>query len=650
MPRAAEQEREWLEADGLGGFASGTASGLRTRRYHGLLLVARKPPTERMLLVHGCDVWLEGPAGRVALSSQAYLPDAVAPDGGERIESFAADPWPRWSYRLPDGGLVRHELFALHGAALVALRWSLADAARARGAARLVVRPFLSGRDYHALHRENPAFRFEPTAQGDERQVFQPYPDVPAVHALANGRYRHEPLWYRGFRYDAERERGFEHSEDLAAPGVFEFDLGRGDALLLLAAGGHEDRLGARTTPAARVFAALEQSERSRRAAFASPALRAADAYLVRRGSGHTIVAGYPWFTDWGRDTFIALRGLCLATGRLDVAREILLEWSGAVSEGMLPNRFPDAGEAPELNAVDASLWFVVAVHELLEALARAGRPAPEAERARLVAACGAILGGYSRGTRYGIRADSDGLLAAGEPGVQLTWMDAKIGDHVVTPRSGKPVEVQALWINALALASAWDPRWKEPAERAAAAFEPRFWHEPGGYLCDVVDAEHRPGAIDASFRPNQIFAVGGLPRMLLAGERARRVVDAVEQRLLTPLGLRSLAPEDPAYVPRYAGGPAERDRSYHQGTVWPWLIGPFAEAWLRVRGNTPAARALARARFLPPLEAHLSEAGLFHVSEIADAEAPHRPAGCPFQAWSQGELLRLQLGLLAEP
>ncbi len=647
---STDASREWLEADGLGGFASGTVSGLRTRRYHGLLLVARKPPTDRILLVHGFDAWLEAGDGRIGLSSQAYLPDVTDREGALRIESFSADPWPRWRLRLPAGGVIQHDLFVAHGAPLVALRWSFSGAAVADTVARLCVRPFLSGRDYHALHRENPSFRFEPELQGDERLRFRPYPDVPAVRVLANGRFRSEPLWYRGFRYDAERERGFEHSEDLAAPGVFDFDLRLGDAYLIFAAGAAEDRIGSGDRSAELVYRELESAERARRARFASPLLRAADAYLVRRGHGHTIVAGYPWFTDWGRDTFIALRGLCLATGRLELAREILLEWSGAVSQGMLPNRFPDAGETPEYNAVDASLWFVVAVHELFEAQASAGGPISPGQRERLIAACTAILEGYTRGTRYGIRMDSDGLLAAGAKGVQLTWMDAKIGDFVVTPRIGKPVEIQALWANALALASTWDARWEKPALRVSEAFDARFWCEAGGHLCDVVDVDHAAGSSDASFRPNQIFAVGGLPQMLLGGERARRVVDAVEQRLLTPLGLRSLAPGEPGYTPHYAGGPAERDRAYHQGTVWPWLIGPFVEAWVRVRGNTSEARAEARQRFLPPLEAHLSDAGIGHVSEIADAEAPHRPAGCPFQAWSLGELLRLKLVVLAEP
>jgi predicted glycogen debranching enzyme len=350
------------------------------------------------------------------------------------------------------------------------------------------------------------------------------------------------------------------------------------------------------------------------------------------------VIAGYPWFTDWGRDTLISLRGLCLATGRLDDARAILLEWSAAVSNGMLPNRFPDRGEAPEFNSVDAALWFVVAVHDFLDA-------APDAaahDRQALDSAVDAIVSGYARGTRYGIRADDDGLLAAGQPGLQLTWMDARVGDRVVTPRIGKPVEVQALWLNALHIAGRQSERWRSFEARGRAAFAARFWNDAAGALHDVVDVDHRAGTVDATIRPNQIFAVGGLPVQVLDGERARRVVDTIEARLATPLGLRSLAPGEPGYTPHYQGGASERDAAYHQGTVWPWLIGAFVEAWVRVRGSTAEARRAARARFLDPLLGHLDEAGLGHLPEIADGAAPHTPRGCPFQAWSVGEALRL--------
>ena len=271
------------------------------------------------------------------------------------------------------------------------------------------------------------------------------------------------------------------------------------------------------------------------------------------------------------------------------------------------------------------------------------------AVRALLRAAVDATLVAFMRGTRHGIRCAPDGLLAAGEPGLQLTWMDAKVGDRVVTPRIGKPVEVQALWLNALRLAGGSSAQHRATFRRGVEAFHRRFWNESGGFLYDVVDVDHHAGAVDPSFRPNQILAVGGLPLQLVDGERARRIVDAVEERLLTPLGLRSLAPDDAAYVPRAQGGVRERDAAYHQGTVWPWLIGPFVEAWVRVRGSTTAAKGEARARFLAPLLRHLDVAGLGHISEIADGDPPHTPRGCPFQAWSVGEALRLDLSVLAE-
>jgi predicted glycogen debranching enzyme len=482
-----------------------------------------------------------------------------------------------------------------------------------------------------------------------ERVTWRPYESLPPILSLADATYRHAPLWYRDFLLTEERARGFEHHEDLASPGELTWDLvPGGQAVWLLAAPGLEGADGFDRGRAATVVDRLRTAEARRRGTFPTRLHRSADQYLVRRGQGMTIIAGYPWFTDWGRDTFIALRGLCLAGGRLDDARAILLEWSGAVSQGMLPNRFVEQGDAPEFNAVDASLWYVIAVHEFQAAMDRGRRRLPAAERARLLDAVDAIMQGYAAGTRYNIRMDTDGLIMAGVPGVQLTWMDARVGDWVVTPRIGKPVEIQALWINALRLAAARDQKWARIHGRATAAFRERFWNAGGGWLYDVVDVDHKPGAVDPSFRPNQIFAVGGLPFAVLEGPQAQQIVAAVEQRLWTPLGLRSLAPGDPSYKPHYAGGPVERDGAYHQGTVWPWLAGAFVQAWIRVRGDSPGVRLEARERFLQPLLDHLEVAGLGHVSEVADAEPPFTPGGCPFQAWSVGEVLRLDQEILA--
>jgi predicted glycogen debranching enzyme len=636
---AAGEHVEWLEADGLGGFASGTAAGIRTRRYHAALLAAATPPTGRQVLVAGVEAHVETAAGSFALSSHRYAPDVVHPDGAARIAAYVCDPWPRWEFVLGTGMRVEHSILVPRGLPMVVIRWRAIDRA---AAGRLIVRPLLAGRDYHALQRENDAFRFAPDREG-ELLIWRPYDGGQPIAALSNGAYEHAPDWYRNFLYSAERDRGLDHVEDLACPGTIAVDLSQRDAVLILAAGTGNALEQLRRQEALDLADRIASSERARRASLGDALMQAADAYVVRRGSGATLVAGYPWFTDWGRDTFIAMRGLCLATRRFDLARQILLEWSGAVSEGMLPNRFPDAGEAPEFNAVDASLWFVVAAHEWLEA----DRDAGPADRRAVEAAIEAILDGYARGTRFGIRADADGLLAAGTPGLQLTWMDARVGDQVVTPRIGKPVEVQALWINALWAASRFSSHWTASFERALAAFQGRFWNESRGMLFDVVDADHEPGRDDAAFRPNQVFAIGGLPLVLLDVQRARQVVDAVEAHLVTPLGLRSLAPGEPGYVGRYAGDAASRDGAYHQGTVWPWLMGPFVEAWVRVRGNTAAVRRAARARFLTPLLAAAGGEGPAHLPEVADGDAPHRPGGCPFQAWSVGEALRLDRSVL---
>ncbi len=632
-------DAEWLEADGLGGFASGTVSGIRTRRYHALLLTATTPPAGRMALVNGFDAWVETPRGNFALSSQRYVPDVIHPDGIARLETFKHEPWPRWTWRIDDDLVIEQEVFMVHGKSAVFVAWKLIG--ELHGLVTLKARPFLSIRDFHGMQHENAAFRFEPS-ESFEHVVWQPYDGAPGVVARSNGHYRHEPTWYRNFLYSEEAARGLDATEDLASPGVFHWDLAAKPAVWVFTPG--DQRLN-HLESTEELYVMTRRAELARREAFESPLHRAADAYLVKRGAGRTIIAGYPWFGDWGRDTFIALRGLCIATGRLEDARDILVEWAGAVSEGMLPNRFPDHGEAPEFNSVDASLWYVIAVHEYICA-AETHRPASfivDCHTQKLRTAVEDILAGYSSGTRFGIRADEDGLLACGQPGVQLTWMDAKVGDWVVTPRIGKPVEIQALWINALWIGLQSSSRWEHLFERARASFAERFWNEATGSLFDVIDCDHQPGTNDASIRPNQIFAIGGLPLALLEGERARRVVETVQAKLLTPIGLRSLAPGEPNYAPRYEGGVWQRDGSYHQGTVWPWLIGAFVEAWARVNGDDDAARA----RFLAPLREHLATAGLGHLSEIADAEAPHTPRGCPFQAWSLGELLRLERAIL---
>jgi predicted glycogen debranching enzyme len=623
---------EWLEADGRGGFASGTAGGVRTRRYHALLLTATTPPSGRVVLVNGIDAWVESGAERFALSSHRYAPDMLYPDGQRRLVAFAHDPWPRWMFRLESGHLISQELLVDRDGCETMLRWRLLEG---DGPIGLALRPLLSGRDFHGLHRENPRFDFRATIEGGN-VAWRPYPEFPAIAALTNGAYTHAPDWYRNFTYDEEAARGLDHIEDLATPGLFRWDLGTAPAILMFRTGdGLDVRSGAHAER-------LAESETARRNTLEPRFGRAVESYLVDRDRGGTILAGFPWFADWGRDTFVALRGLCLATGRLDEAEAILAGWANAVSEGMLPNRFPDEGDVPEYNSVDAALWFVVATHDFFAGTSRAGRPVRPAVADALRAAVDAILAGYAAGTRHGIGLDTDGLLRAGSPGQQLTWMDAKVGDRVVTPRIGKPVEIQALWLNALRIAGAWSDRWHEIAARGLAAFLARFPDPETGGLYDVIDVDHVAGTVDGSIRPNQIFAAGGLPFPLITGDLARSVTALVETRLATPLGLRTLDPADPRYVGQYVGGVPERDGAYHQGTAWPWLMGAFVEAWIRVHGDSARIRRQARDRFLAPLLAHLEVAGLGHVSEICDGDAPHTPRGCPFQAWSLGELIRL--------
>ncbi len=639
---AAALQCEWLEADGLGGFASGTATGIRTRRYHGTLLVATQPPADRFLLVQGTEVWVETETGNYALSTNLYDGDVVYPDGIAHLREFGSEPWPRWRFDLPDGTRIVAELFVPRGLPVAVCTWTRE---LGRGTVFLRVRPLLGPRDPHALHAVNEALSTG-VAVHDRHVIWEPYTGVPAIAAASSGLYEHSPEWFHRVLYVEERARGLPDREDVYSPGEFSFELGAERAVLIVGAEPAIAGLGAEASAAA-LEARWRRAECERRR---DPRMKARDSYVVRRGGAPAVIAGYPWFGEWGRDTFIAMRGLCLATGRLDEAAALLEGWVDTVSEGMLPNRLPDraldrdapAGGGAEYNSVDASLWFGIVVCELLEASRAAGRPLGAERTEALLGAVFQIIDGFIAGTRHCIRVDDDGLLAAGEPGVQLTWMDAKVGDWVVTPRIGKPVEVAALWLNLLGLAVRHRPALGELLARGRAAFD-RFFCEERGFLYDVIDVDHEPGRCDASLRPNQLYAVGGLPLVLVDAARARAIVDLVEQTLLTPLGVRTLAPGEPGYAPQYRGGVVERDGAYHQGTVWPHLLGPFVEAWLRVHGNTPANRATARERFLAPLRAHLGTAGLGHVSEIADAEPPHTPRGAPFQAWGTGELLRIE-------
>jgi predicted glycogen debranching enzyme len=627
--------REWLEANGLGGWAAGTIAGCHTRRYHGLLVAATRPPVGRMLLLSKLAETLVVGDARHDLDANRY-PGTVHPRGFEALTRFALDPFPTFTYEAGGARLIK-TIAAVHGENTTVVTYELQDAP---GPVTLELRPLIAYRDYHALQRANDAIRFASATFKDGVFRARPYDGTPELFlSVPKAAFTADPGWYFSFEYAHEIERGLDAREDLFCHGVFRRELRPGERFAVIASTG---------PVAGRDAFELVDKQRARRKVvadivsvdddFARALALAADAFVVRRGEDlRTIVAGYPWFTDWGRDTMIALPGICLVTGRHEDARKILRAFARSVDQGMLPNRFLDAGEAPEYNTVDATLWFFVAAHRYLEASGDAAFVIDE-----LLPVFDEIVAWHDRGTRYGIRVDADGLLHAGEPGAQLTWMDAKVGDWVVTPRHGKPVEVQALWYNALVILSDLRKRAGRVDEAAALAkrakdvkdtFVATFWNEAAGCLFDVVDGDRK----DASIRPNQIFALS-LPYPLLPKDKARAVIKIVDEKLLTPFGLRSLAPDDPAYRGRYEGDPMHRDTAYHQGTVWSWLLGAYADALVKTGGATgkPKAR-----KALEGIRTHLLEAGLGTISEIFDGDAPHAPRGCPAQAWSVGEALR---------
>lgn len=625
---------EWLETDGLGGFSMGSTELLPFRRYHTLLTVALTPPTRRMAILNLLDMCVVQGEERYPLHRFRFHPGVTLPDTAVPIRSFTEVPFPAWTFRLPNDQAITFELLRIHDEPMVLCSWRWEG--RTDIETTLEVRPLISGRSIHSLHAENSSFDFTPRliAHG---VVWQPYRNLPALAVCANGNYDHAPEWYRNFRYDEDEQRGYPGSEDLAAPGLFRFTLSAQPAVMIAAA----TASGSGVVPSPESFYTLRSKELERRSLLGDHPEhlhQSAQHYIVRRGKGLSIIAGYPWFSDWGRDTLIAMRGLTITLKKFDEAAAILRAWANELSEGMLPNTFSDEEAPPLYNSVDAALWFVIACHSLWTA-------SPEHAETRdplLITAIEDILTNYRAGTRFNIRADDDGLLSCGTPGIQLTWMDAKVGEVVFTPRIGKPVEIQALWINALKIGAELNPTWRALADQAATSFTAKFWNNKLGMLFDVIDVDHRRGVNDPAIRPNQIFAVGGLPFMTIEGERARSIVDGVETHLFTAGGLRSLAPNDPGYRGRYRGAQWDRDAAYHQGTAWAWLVGPFVEGWLRTRKQSKEAKREAMERFVHPLKEGFQRAGLFAYPEIADGDAPHHPRGAPFQAWTLGEYIRL--------
>lgn len=629
--------REWLETNGLGGFACGTVTGANTRRYHGLLTVALSPPGGRMLLLSKLEETLVLNDQRIDLSTNEYA-SVIHPEGYRLLSGFRLDPFPTWTFEV-EGVRLEKTVFMLQGSNTVQVEYKLLETPSGIDV-RLELRPLIAFRDYHSTTHENGVINTAIESSPNSASL-QPYDGLPRLYFAHNADHiQNQGYWYKNFLYRVERERGLDFEEDLFNPFVLSSNLNNKRSLIMIASTEQKE------IRQAAAFHKVELQRRQRIAA-SSPVddplvialTAAADQFLARRGEDWTVIAGYPWFTDWGRDTMIALPGLTLFTGRADVARSILRNFARHVDMGMLPNRFVDSGEEAEFNTVDAALWFFEA------ARAYAAATSDHAFiREELYDVLNQIIEHHIKGTRYNIKMADNGLLNSGAPGVQLTWMDAKIGDWVVTPRSGKPVEIQALWYNALRTMEDLAERFGDVERRkkysglasmASWTFNRVFWNDDARCLYDVVNG----GPPDGSIRPNQIFAVS-LHHSMLVPERARAVVEAVERELLTPVGLRTLSPRDSRYRGTYEGNQYNRDSAYHQGTAWPWLLGPFISAYVRVNGGTKQSRACAH-ELLWAIEQHLTEAGLGQISEIFDADAPHQPRGCFGQAWSVAEVLR---------
>jgi len=627
--------------NGRGGYASGTVPGAATRRYHGLLVAALEPPLGRIMLVAGLVVYASYRGRRYALGSQEYADGTVHPDSSPCTEGFTlSGGMPVWTFAIGDARLTK-SIWMEHGSNTTYVRFRLESAS---GPVSLRLSPLCTYRDHHGLARGNGRPEVTPVADGlriDAHPGARPY-RVLCARATCD---LHGD-WYWNFRHRLDEERGLDGTEDLYCPGTFAADC---------TAGGTVNLVCTAETGAIKAPAIALSADQQRRAGLLLPVVRepgwvrqlalAADQFIASQpgvegsgtgGDGATVVAGYPWFGTWGRDTLIALPGLTLPTGRAELAGRLLRTFSRYLREGLLPNRLPENGSEPEYNTADATLWYFHAVDAYWRATGDTGLVR------ELWSTLVEIVDWHLQGTRYGIGVDpADGLLRAGVAGLQLTWMDARVGEQVITARIGKPVEINALWHHALVVMAgfarlAGDPdlasRYAALATRVRYSFRARFWYAAGACLYDVVDG---PDGDDGSLRPNQIFAVSLSPD-LLDDEQARAVVAACRRELLTPMGLRSLATSDPGYRGQYSGGPAERDGAYHQGTVWSWLLGPFALAHFRVHGNRPEAQAL-----LAGIAGHLAEACVGSISEVFDGDAPHRPRGCFAQAWSVAEVLR---------
>jgi predicted glycogen debranching enzyme len=633
---------EWLIANRLGAYASSSVAGCNTRRYHGLLVAASNPPVGRLVALSNVveQIVLDGVAHDVATNE---FDGAFSPHGHKHLTRFDQDVIPRFTFHVADGRLTKEILLA-ESANAVAIRYTWAGPA-----CTLALRPLVALRNFHHTRRTSldSQMTFH-TAEGGvvvhDRSSLTHDLHLTSPEAI----FQPDGQWWYDFRYRADDARGFGDREDLYCPGEFAWELQEGESCELLASLDEpglvffESALARRRERLARLVSAPGRDGD----ALTRHLARATDAYLVKRPFGDrpgglSILAGFPWFADWGRDTFISLPGLLLCTQRFEQARQVFTTYAVAITDGLVPNRFDDDTTGAHYNSVDASLWFCVAAERYLQATGD--------ERFfhdQLVPAMERILRAMHEGTHFGIHADSDGLLVAGDPTTQLTWMDAKSHGVAVTPRHGKAVEINALWYAAhQILAHRCDLRSPELAQecrdvamRMAPAFVRTFWNAGRNCLNDCVNDD----GISTAVRPNQIFAVS-LPFSPLSDDQQRAVVNCVQRHLLTPFGLRTLSPEASDYCSRYEGGPDQRDHAYHQGTVWPWLLGPFVEAFLKVHPLDADTLRVADG-FLDAFGEHIQSAGLGQVSEVFDADAPHRPAGCVAQAWSVAELLRAKM------
>jgi predicted glycogen debranching enzyme len=629
---------EWLMTNGIGGYACGTVALANTRRYHGFLMASLTPPVQRTLLVAKIDLSVEYQGRKTDLSANEFADGTVSPQGFVHLESFAlVNGIPTWRFCVADA-LVEQQIFMAQGVNTSYLRLELI---RSSAPMRVTLKPFVTYRDYHSLRPGAKDFQLSADAQACRIQAFA---GAKAYRlSLSEGTFTAAPEWYWNFWHREEAQRGLDAAEDLFFPGSFGATLSPKLPLFFIASAEP-------ATPAAGadVLEAIRGGSKALSTALPNYApawihtlAHASDQFIVRRGAAGaaslSIIAGYPWFADWGRDTMISLPGLATILGRYDVAANILKTYAQFVDRGMVPNRFPDSGEAPEYNTVDATLWMFHALDDYLQA-----RRDPEL-LGELFPILVGIIHAHVHGTRYGIHMDAqDGLLFAGEGGTQLTWMDATNGDQVFTPRAGKAVEINALWLNALDVMVRLAGRVHELSEkrfceqiltRASANFG-RFWNEERACLYDVIDVEGTD-ARDDRVRPNQILAIS-LPYCVLPAAQMRAVVERCGQELLTSYGLRSLSSTGQGYIGHYAGNPYQRDAAYHMGTVWSWLLGPFARAHFRAFGDARLAQSL-----LEPIAEHLNSACMGTVSEIFDGDAPHTARGCFAQAWSVAEILR---------